>query len=150
MRDMYVMDDANLPVVKVQLDDGAFMPVRAHDTDAGADIFSPTCFRVPARGSYTVRTGVHVQLPPNTKCDIRSKSGLNIRDNIITDGLVDEGYSGEIMVKLYNMGDLPKQFNRGDKITQIVITPVLYTRFEQVEIVQGGERGDGGFGSTGR
>ncbi len=145
------IDEANkVTKVMVQLDDGAFMPRRAHDTDAGADIFSPVCFRVPARGSYTVNTGVHVQLPPNTKCDIRSKSGLNIKSDIVTDGLVDEGYSGAIMVKLYNMGDNPKVFKRGDKITQMVITPVLYTGFKEVDVVHGGERGDNGIGSTGR
>ena len=57
--------------VMVQLDDGAFMPERAHDTDAGADIRTPVSFVLAARSSHTVNTGVHIQIPSNTKCDIR-------------------------------------------------------------------------------
>ena len=136
--------------VKVSLDSGAFMPERAHSTDAGADIRTPTDFTLPACGSVTVDTGVHVQLPSMTKCDIRSKSGLNIKCDIITEGLVDEGFSGSIKVRMHNLSDKEYHFERGDKITQIVVTPVYYPEFEQVAIVEGGERGDAGYGSTGR
>ena len=136
--------------VLVSLDSGAFMPERAHDTDAGADLRTPHEFVLPAMGSVTVDTGVHVQLPSMTKCDIRSKSGLNIKCDIITTGLVDEGYSGEIKVRLHNLSDKEYHFERGDKITQLVVTPVYYPEFEQVEMVEGGARGSDGFGSTGR
>lgn len=136
--------------VMVQLDDGAFMPERAHDTDAGADIRTPESFVLPAGGSHTVNTGVHIQIPSNTKCDIRSKSGLNTNHDIISEGLIDEGFSGEIRVRLHNLSDEPYTFNRGDKITQIVVTPVYYPEFEEVEQVEGGERGENGYGSTGR
>lgn len=136
--------------VLVSLDSGAIMPERAHSTDAGADIFAPKEFTLPALGSFTVDTGVHIQLPSMTKCDIRSKSGLNSKCDIITTGLVDEGYSGEIRVHMHNLSDKEYHFERGDKITQIVVTPVFYPEFEQVEQVEGGERGDNGHGSTGR
>ena len=136
--------------VRVQLDDYGIMPERAHDTDAGADIFTPVAFVLPAHGSYTVKTGVHIELPPLTKCDVRSKSGLNRDHDIISDGLIDDGFSGEIEIRLHNLGDHPHAFERGDKITQIVVTPVYYPDFEQVEKVQGGERGECGHGSTGR
>lgn len=136
--------------VKVQLEDGAYMPERAHDTDAGADIRTPESFTVPARGSYTVDTGVHVQIPKGCKCDIRSKSGLNVNHDLITEGLVDEGFSGIIKVRVHNLSDEPYHFERGDKVTQIVITPVWYPPFERVESVEGGERGASGYGSTGK
>ena len=136
--------------VKVQLDEGAFMPERAHDTDAGADIRTPVSFVLAARSSHTVNTGVHIQIPSNTKCDIRSKSGLNTNHDIISEGLIDEGFSGEIRVRLHNLSDEPYTFSRGDKITQIVVTPVYYPEFEEVEQVEGGERGENGYGSTGR
>lgn len=136
--------------VMVQLDDGAFMPERAHDTDAGADIRTPESFMLHGRGSHTVNTGVHIQLPPHTKCDIRSKSGMNTNHDIISEGLIDEGFSGAIRVRLHNLSDDDYYFNAGDKITQLVVTPVYYPEFEQVDEVQGGERGENGFGSSGR
>jgi dUTP pyrophosphatase len=68
----------------------------------------------------------------------------------VCEGVVDEGYSGEIIVKLYNNSDRPVTFERGDKIAQLLIMPVLYADFEQVEEICGGERGSAGFGSTGK
>lgn len=136
--------------LKVQLDHGAFLPERAHDTDAGADIRTPESFTLAPWGSYTVDTGVHIELPPNTKCDIRSKSGLNTNHDIISEGLIDEGFTGSIRVRLHNLSGKPYGFERGDKITQIVVTPVLYPDVVQVDAVTGGARGNNGYGSTGR
>lgn len=137
--------------MKIKLDDGAFPPVRAHDTDAGLDLRATRNARVPAHGSALIGTGVHVQLPKGTAGLLVSKSGLNTKHDLTSTGLVDEGYSGEIMVKLYNHGEDSYQVNAGDKITQLVIIPV---RYEDVELVDDlgkcGERGDSGFGSTGR
>lgn len=135
--------------LKVQLDEGAFLPERAHATDAGADIRTPVAFTLQPWGSFTVNTGIHIELPPNTKCDVRSKSGLNTKHDIISEGLIDEGFSGEIRVRLHNLSGKPYGFERGDKITQLVVTPVLYPDIVQVDTVQGGERGNAGFGSTG-
>lgn len=137
-------------ILPVRLDDGAFLPVRAHDTDAGADILTPRSFMLPARSSAIIRTGVHVELPSHTAGTLKSKSGLNIFHDIVGEGLIDEGYDGEIIVKLYNLGDQPYQFERGDKIIQLVVVHVLYPQVMQVEQISGGERGDAGFGSTGR
>lgn len=136
--------------LKVQLDKGAFLPERAHATDAGLDIRTPERFKLDPWGSHTVNTGVHIELPPNTKADIRSKSGLNTNHDIISEGLIDEGFSGEIRVRLHNVSGKPYGFERGDKITQLVVTPVYYPDVVQVEQVHGGERGVNGYGSTGR
>ena len=136
--------------MRVKLDKGAFMPERAHSTDAGADLRTPVDFTLPPSGSAIIDTGVHIELPPFTKCDIREKSGLNVKCGITSCGLIDEGYSGSIAVKLYNHTDKEYHFERGDKISQIVVTTVLYPSFEQVDSIEGGERGDAGFGSTGR
>lgn len=137
-------------VVGVQLDEGAYMPVREHITDAGADIRTPKGFVLPPLCAKTIDTGVHIQLPRNTKMDVRSKSGLHIKHDIVTDGLVDEGYSGSVRVRLHNLSCRPYIFRTGDKIAQLVITPVLYPQFDRVFAVEGGDRGDNGFGSTGR
>jgi dUTP pyrophosphatase len=138
------------PKIKVHLDDGAFIPERHHTTDAGADIRTPVAIDVPAHGSAQVRTGVHVELPPMTAGIFVSKSGLNFRHDITSTGLIDEGYDGEIGVKLYNHGNTPYHFERGDKISQMVVVSVLYPTYEQADEIAGGERGSHGFGSTGR
>lgn len=138
------------PRVKIQLSHGGIMPVRAHSTDAGADIFTPEGFRLAPHSSEIICTGVHVELPPFTVGMLKSKSGLNVKHDIIGEGVIDEGFSNEIRVKLYNMGDKPRIFRRGDKIIQLVIMPVLYPAFLEVDEITGGERGLAGIGSTGR
>lgn len=137
-------------VLRVRLDPGAYLPQRAHDTDAGLDLRTPVDAYVRAGGCTVIDTGVHIQLPPNTAGVLMSKSGLNIKDGIVSDGLIDQGYTGSIKVKLYNHGTEAKQFSRGDKITQLVVLPVLYVKVEQTEEIKGGPRGDNGYGSTGR
>lgn len=137
-------------VLKVKLDEGVTLPNRAYATDAGADICCREGFTIAGRSSAVIRTGVHVQLPPGTVGMIKSKSGLNIKRNIISDGTIDEGFTGEIIVKLYNLGDQAQHFKQGDKITQLVVLPVHYPDIVQVDEIEGGERGDAGYGSTGR
>ena len=145
-----VLQQARPEVLRVRLDEGAYLPQRAHDTDGGLDIRTPVDAYVRAGGSTVIDTGVHIQLPPGTVGMLKSKSGLNVKDGIVSEGVIDEGYTGTILVKLYNHGTEAKQFSRGDKLTQLVVLPVLYVKVEQTEDIQGGDRGDGGFGSTGR
>lgn len=135
--------------INVKLSPNAFLPERFHDTDAGADIRTPETFRLAPHNSEIVFTGVHVELPPNTVGMVKSKSGLNMRKSIITEGVIDEGYGGEIVVKLYNLGDEAHVFNRGDKIAQLVVMPVHYPEYQKVDEIKSGDRGSNGFGSTG-
>lgn len=134
--------------LKIQLDDGAIMPERAHPEDAGLDLFTPEVVNVPARGSKTIDTGVHVQLPEGTAGVLMSKSGLNVNLDITSTGLIDEGYTGSIKVKLYNHGNRTIVIGEGRKISQLVIVPVQRPVPIQVEQITGGERGADGFGST--
>lgn len=138
------------PTVKVMLDDGAYMPVRAHMTDAGADLKCMEDFTVQPRDSMLVDTGVHVELPHGTVGMLKSKSCLDCMGAVTTTGVIDEGYTGSIKVRVYNHGEYPREFKAGDKITQLVVMPVTYPTIEQVEEIEGGERGDAGYGSTGR
>ena len=141
------MTDGVLPV---RLDEGAFMPERAHRLDAGLDLRSPIERVIAPYNSETIHTGVHIQLPPGTVGMLKSKSGLNTKFGITSEGVIDEGYTGEIVVKLYNHGYDAFRIKRGDKISQLVILPVLRPTPVQVDKIEGGERGDNGFGSTGR
>lgn len=136
--------------MKIKLDEGAFPPVREHDTDAGMDIMTPTQLYIAPRGSITVDTGVHIQLPRGRVGLLMSKSGLNIKYGIVSEGVIDEGYTGSIRCKLYNMSDNPVWFERGDKITQLLVQPVDYEPIKIVQKLDDSERGDNGFGSTGR
>ena len=136
--------------MRITLDEGAFAPIRAHNTDAGLDLLSPTDEYVEANGHVVIDTGVHVELPKGTAGILCSKSGLNIQHDITSTGVVDEGYTGSIRVKLYNNGDESYHIRRKDKISQLLIVPVLYEPIEITDSINGGDRGDNGFGSTGR
>ncbi len=136
--------------MKVKLDHGAIAPTRAHETDAGLDLYSRHGCIVEAKGDAIFHTGVHVQIPHGCAGLLVSKSGLNVKFGNTSTGLIDEGYSGEITVKLYNHSGQDYEVKAGDKISQLVIIPVKYEPVEIVDEIGGGERGDAGFGSTGR
>lgn len=140
--------------IKVMLDDGAIMPTRAHDDDAGLDLYSPACFVVPGDPEWNacyaeVDTGVHIQIPRGYVGDVKSKSGLMMNDNITTDGTVDAGYTGSIRVKLFNHGLKSVRIEKGQKIAQLVIKKIITPKPVLVDYFEETARGNGGFGSTG-
>ena len=132
------------------IDENAFPPERAHEDDAGMDLKSPIEICVPARGSAVIDTGVHVEIPHGYAGFLKSKSGLNVKHDITSEGVIDAGYSGSIVCKLYNHGDADYTVHRGDKITQLVVLPVLLGGYTLVDKIKGSERGSRGFGSTGK
>ncbi len=133
------------------LDEDAFAPEYAHATDAGMDLRTPKTVRVPAHSSAIIDTGVHLQIPDNYVGFLKSKSGLNVKHSILSEGVIDCGYTGSIVAKLYNHSNTDYVFQRGDKITQLVILPcVTGALLEQVDSFDETERGDSGFGSTGK
>lgn len=136
--------------VNVMLDSGAYMPEKAYECDAGYDIRTPIDVAVLPTYSATVDTGVHIEIPKGFVGFLKSKSGLNIKDGIQSEGVIDSGYTGSIKAKLYNNGKRAVKFNAGDKITQLVILPIPFTELCEVQEFQETERGDNGFGSTGR
>lgn len=151
--------------MKIVLDKGAKMPTRAHETDAGYDLYAPCDEIVPRSdtnsvgfglfgglyvGSTTIDTGVHVEIPRGYVGFIKSKSGLNVKHGLTAEGVIDSGYTGSIVVKLYNHTNKDYAFNKGDKIAQLVILPIITPELEPVDSLEETERGDGGFGSTGR
>ena len=138
--------------MKIILDVGAYLPTYAHDADAGMDLRTPVAFIVPAHGSHTVDTGVHIQIPAGQVGFIKSKSGLNVKGGLTATGTIDSGFTGSIRVKLYNHSDEDYMLSRGDKITQLVLLYIAKPEngFEIVDHFEETERGDNGFGSTGR
>lgn len=138
-------------IMEVALDEGAFEPVRAHRGDAGLDIRTPIDFTIRAHDSAEIDTGIHVEIPLGWVGELESKSGLNVKYSIVScGGTIDYGYTGSIRVKLFNFGDEDHVFERGDKIVQLVIHPCWLPSIKVVDMVHGSDRGDNGFGSSGR
>ena len=137
--------------MKIVLDNGAYMPERAHPTDAGLDLRTPRYVLLPAHGSAVIDTGVHIELPPGTFGHLESKSGLNVKHGVVSlGGIIDESYTGSIVAKLYNLSDKDYVFVAGDKIIQLIIQPYIAPDMEVVDTLDETDRGSKGFGSTGR
>lgn len=136
--------------MKVMLDKDAYKPTRAHETDAGLDIYARETQIVPAKESAKFDTGVHVEIPKGYAGFLKSKSGLNVNHGITSEGVIDCGFNGSIVVKLFNHSGYDYTVNKGDKISQLVILPILTPELEFVDSLPETERGANGFGSTGR
>lgn len=141
--------------MKVMLDKGAKMPTRAHTWDAGLDLYAPEGEGVwtipPCGGSVTIDTGVHMEIPEGCVGFIKAKSGLNVKHGLTCTGVIYSHYTGSIAVKLYNHHPcLRYDVRPGDKIAQLVILPCLLLDLDEVDKLEETDRGDGGFGSTGR
>lgn len=141
--------------MKIKLDPGAYMPARAHEDDAGLDLFSmedKVIWPAALVGDGAVfDTGVHMEIPHGYFGKIESKSGLNVNSGVVSHGgVVDSGYTGSIKVKLYNHGPRGYAVRKGDKIAQIVIQPYAAPELELVSHLDETERGSRGFGSSGR
>lgn len=137
-------------MIDIKLDNDALLPVRAHKADAGIDLLTPVDVVIKANASATIDTGVHMAIPEGFFGKLESKSGLNVNHNVVClGGVIDSGYTGSIKVKLYNLGDEPMLFKRGNKVVQMIIQPCLLTDFCVVDKLENTERGENGFGSTG-
>ena len=130
------------------------LPERATPGSAGYDVRSAEPDLVLSPGERrAVATGLVLELPAGLECQVRPRSGLALRHGIAlpnSPGTIDSDYRGELRVILANLGAEPVRIARGDRIAQLV-----FARFEAPEVVEtaelsGSERGEGGFGSTGR
>lgn len=135
--------------MKVVLDKGAILPTRAHDLDAGYDLYCREDAVVYSGDSWTFDTGVHMAIEPGWVGDVKSKSGMMTKYGIITDGTVDAGYTGSIRVKLFNLSQCAVSIVKGQKIAQLVIKRIATPELEVVDRLEDTDRGNGGFGSTG-
>lgn len=126
-------------------------PRKAGPLEAGFDLFCRESFSISPYSRMVIGTGVHVALPHNTVGLLWSKSGLSAKQGIETGaGCIDETYRGEIKVVLYNHSNDPVSFERGNKITQLLVIPLATVMVQTVNSLDETTRGDGGFGSTGK
>lgn len=141
-----------LPVAR--LDDSATLPTRAHEGDAGLDLYACEAAHIGPGERWSVGTGVAVEIPAGHAGLVLPRSGLAKRHGIAlvnSPGLIDAGYRGEVRVLLLNT-DPAETFRveAGDRIAQLTIVPVALAEPVEVEALSDSARGDGGFGSSGR
>ena len=140
-------------ILKVQrLGENAHLPLYAHPGDAGLDLFASEESRLNPGDVKLIKTGIAIQLPPDTEGQIRPRSGLALKHGITvlnSPGTIDEGYRGEVGVILINLGKEIFHIQTGMKIAQLVVKPVISVTVEEVSDLTESPRGTGGFGSTG-
>jgi len=141
--------------VQIQrLQRGAELPLPAYETPgaAGLDLRAAESRTVSAGGWCVMPTGFAIALPPGYEAQVRPRSGLAVRFGITvlnSPGTIDSDYRGEIKVPLINHGDTDFAISRGDRIAQLVISPVTRVSWAESQTLDTTPRGDGGFGSSG-
>jgi dUTP diphosphatase len=137
-----------------KLTEGARLPTRAHDGDAGLDLYACEAAHLGPGERWSVGTGVAVEIPAGHAGLVLPRSGLAREHGIAlvnSPGLIDAGFRGEVRVLLLNT-DPAETFRiaPGDRIAQLVLAPIAIAEPVEVESLAETARGDGGFGSSGR
>jgi dUTP pyrophosphatase len=142
--------------IKVELtEDDSVMPSYAYPSDSGFDLYSTKELEIGSFGRVLVPTGIKLSFPEGYEIQVRPKSGLALKQGLTvlnTPGTVDQGYTGEIQVIVFNTNNYSVMIPKGMKIAQAVLCPVVsgkMVEFELVGSVEDKDRGDNGFGSTG-
>ncbi|MFX1561539.1 MAG: dUTP diphosphatase [Promethearchaeota archaeon] len=148
--------EANTVTVKVhvkRLSPDAKMPKTAKEGDVAFDLFSIINYELRPGERFAVPTGIAVEIPPGYEGQVRPRSGLALKEGITvlnTPGTIDSGYRGEVKTIMINHNNEPFKITKGMRISQLAIRPVPIVEFIEVDELSDTERGEGGFGSTGR
>lgn len=138
-----------------RLNDKAVIPTRAHETDAGVDLYAAIDKPIEITPHSTVKigTGIAVELPEGTFGAIVARSGLATKKGLRPAnciGICDQQYRGEYIVALHNDSELTQSVEPGERIAQLIVIPYLKVDFDEVQELNETERGDSGFGDSGR
>ncbi len=136
----------------IPLREGAHIPQKAHEDDAGFDLYASEDFTLKAHGFGCVPTALSIELPEGYEAQVRPRSGLAAKYGVTVlnaPGTIDAGYRGEVKVILINHGERDFEITAGMRIAQLVVSPVLPARFVEASSLSGSDRGEGGFGSSG-
>lgn len=130
----------------------AVLPSKAHAGDLGYDLYAADQVTLYAGETHLIPTGISVQFPAGYGGLIRDRSSVATKRNLFNvAGVIDNGYTGEIKIALYNSADGVQTIYRGDKIAQMILIPTVNFEIEEVEDITSTDgRGDNGFGSTGQ
>jgi dUTP pyrophosphatase len=143
-----------VPVEVKRLAHGGGLPLPAYATEgaAGMDVVSAEDVTIAPGERHAVATGLALAIPQGYEIQVRPRSGLALKHGITvpnTPGTIDSDYRGELKVILINLGTEPFVIQRGDRVAQLVLAPVVQAAWEEVAELDATERGEGGFGSTG-
>lgn len=137
-----------LKIKKLQTD--AILPSYAKKGDAGMDIFASENLTLNPGERGIVKTGISVEFPEGYVFLVWDKSGISSKTGVTTlAGVIDAGYRGEIGIAVINLGQESYTFEKGKKVAQGLIQPVVEAEIEEVDILSDSARGEDGFGSTG-
>ena len=149
-------DDIPKVQMKIKLvHESAVLPKFAYNTDSGFDLYSIDEYTIPPMGRSLISTGIIIDVPENHEIQIRSKSGLALNQGLFvlnSPGTVDQGYTGEIKVILFNTNNEELKITKGMKVAQAVLCPVVCGKWidiVKVSDVENKDRKNNGFGSTG-
>ena len=133
-----------------KLVDNAVIPIRAHNTDAGLDLYTIENGVIHYGSDAIIKTGVAVAIPNGYVGIVKEKSGRAVKNKLTVGAcVIDSGYRGELLIHLFNNSNLPLTYGMGEAIAQLVIVPCWMGQPEEVDDLDETERGDGKFGSTG-
>lgn len=135
--------------MKIMLDELSTMPTRAHEHDAGLDLYANETAYIAPHTWGAVSTGTHAAIPRGFVGLLTSKSGLMAKHGITCRGTIDADFTGSIKAVLFNHSDKVFKVEQGQKVTQMVLVPIITPELELVDKLEETERGDNGFGSSG-
>lgn len=137
-------------ILKFKVLEGGTLPTRAHDRDAGYDIYAPRDFGIHALQNTFLMLGICVEIPKGYTGLILGRSSMNKKGIICMTGVIDSGYTGELGAMFFNTTSNAIAIHKGERICQLVIVKLAdIEKAENAEKLESSERGDGGFGSTG-
>jgi len=144
-----IMVDMNVQIQRINPE--AKIPVLAYEGDAGMDIFAAEELKIPPGEKAVIKTGLKLAIPKGYAGFVWDKSGLAVKHHLKTmAGVIDSNYRGEFMVVLTNMGKEVYHVDKGSKIAQLVIIPVASVEIVEEDIHDETDRGESGFGSSGK
>lgn len=146
------MNPVKVEVKHLPHGEGLPLPAYATTGAAGMDVVSAEDVVIAPRARRAVATGLALAIPQGYEIQVRPRSGLALKHGITvpnTPGTIDSDYRGELKVILINLGAEPFTVQRGDRVAQLVLAPVVQAAWDEVAELDATERGAGGFGSTG-
>merc|ERR1711988_2046174 len=146
---------SNMPgeIIKMQvckLSEHAMVPTKGSKLAAGYDLYSAYDYVIPAQGKVIAKTDISIRVPDGTYGRIAPRSGLSAKHHIdVGAGVIDQDYTGNVGVVLFNHAQVEFEIKKGDRIAQLICEKIEYPEIEEVTSLNSTERGEGGFGSTG-
>nr|XP_022296204.1 deoxyuridine 5'-triphosphate nucleotidohydrolase-like [Crassostrea virginica] len=134
-----------------KLSKNAFSPTRGSKLAAGYDLYSAYDYTIPARGKIIAKTDIQIALPDGCYGRVAPRSGLAAKNFIdVGAGVIDQDYRGNVGVVMFNFAEKEFEVKKGDRIAQLICERIYIPDLQEHETLDQTDRGDGGFGSTGR